>query len=175
MATEPTKEKIEATRHKGYRPDVVLCVLHDNKILFMYKKEHELWQIPQGGIEETETPHDALQRELGEEFGETLAKSYSGDHAYIGEDFITFHPKVIEEKGRFLDEAQTIQMVGKHYYLYALSVASGEHSVEESEFDDSKWLSFDEAKELAASIYQAKKRQLTLNTLSALKLKGLID
>jgi putative (di)nucleoside polyphosphate hydrolase len=44
------------------------------------------WQMPQGGIDATENPRDAVMRELWEETGVTLA-SYLGETDWIAYDF----------------------------------------------------------------------------------------
>ncbi len=77
--------------HLTYRPCVGIFLLngqarasaHDNKKIWQGKRdahtlvdahlfeEKHLWQMPQGGIDEGETPQEALRRELYEETGIT--------------------------------------------------------------------------------------------------------
>lgn len=172
---EPTQEKIEHIREKGYRPDVVFCVLHNKRLLLVYKAEHKLWQIPQGGIDHGETPEQAILRELSEELGSTFASQLEKEYTYFGEDFITFHPSIVKEKQLYLDEKQTILMKGKHYFLYAIQSPTDELVIEETQFDEHSWNTYADAMEKAETIYQAKKRLLTINTIRGLQYKGLLD
>ena len=60
-----------------YRKGVGIVLLNQNKQVFVGQridKTSEAWQMPQGGIDEGETPHQALMRELGEEVGTAKAR-----------------------------------------------------------------------------------------------------
>ena len=55
-----------------YRPCVGLVVLNPAGQIFAgqrFDSSYDAWQMPQGGIDPGETPHDAALRELGEETG----------------------------------------------------------------------------------------------------------
>lgn len=54
----------------GYRLNVgiILCN-HDQQVLWARRVGQDAWQFPQGGIKPSETPEDALYRELKEEVG----------------------------------------------------------------------------------------------------------
>jgi len=60
---------------KVYRPNVAIIVLSheypNKKDIFIAERTDltDIWQFPQGGIDEGETPEDALFRELEEEIG----------------------------------------------------------------------------------------------------------
>jgi putative (di)nucleoside polyphosphate hydrolase len=78
--TRPLKcEKIEAVNESqgitmidrdGYRPNVgiIICNAHDKVFWGKRIREHS-WQFPQGGINQGETPEQAMYRELAEEVG----------------------------------------------------------------------------------------------------------
>ncbi|HIC45035.1 MAG TPA: NUDIX domain-containing protein, partial [Sulfurimonas sp.] len=60
---------------KIYRPNVAIVVLSAEypakKDVFIAERSdlNNIWQFPQGGIDEGETPEDAMFRELEEEIG----------------------------------------------------------------------------------------------------------
>ena len=54
----------------GYRPNVGIILSNDNGKLFWARRVgQDAWQFPQGGIRTTETPEEAMYRELAEETG----------------------------------------------------------------------------------------------------------
>jgi putative (di)nucleoside polyphosphate hydrolase len=64
--------------HPGYRPCVGLMLINSADLLFIGQRRGpvlDAWQMPQGGIDPDETPHDAAWRELREEVGT--------DHAHL--------------------------------------------------------------------------------------------
>jgi len=61
---------------KPYRKDTVGVIINnENKLLlFNRERDHNHWQFPQGGIEDNETPEQAVLREMEEETGLTKLK-----------------------------------------------------------------------------------------------------
>tara|TARA_B100000214_G_C23949066_1_gene619492 strand:- start:733 stop:1206 length:474 start_codon:yes stop_codon:yes gene_type:complete len=66
----------------GYRKNVGIAIINKNKNIFCARRVGgSFWQMPQGGIEQTESPTEAMYRELEEETGlfpdsvEIIAKS----------------------------------------------------------------------------------------------------
>jgi len=55
---------------KGYRANVGIILSNDDgKVFWARRCGQDAWQFPQGGIQENETPLDAMYRELKEETG----------------------------------------------------------------------------------------------------------
>jgi len=57
--------------HKGYRLNVGIILVNSDNNVFLGKRKwpKDTWQFPQGGIENFETPEEAMLRELQEEVG----------------------------------------------------------------------------------------------------------
>ena len=54
----------------GYRSNVGIILRNaDGRLLWARRVGQDAWQFPQGGIAETETPEEAMYRELHEEIG----------------------------------------------------------------------------------------------------------
>ena len=54
----------------GYRPNVGIILCNDDGKLFWARRiGQDAWQFPQGGIRTSETPEEAMYRELAEEVG----------------------------------------------------------------------------------------------------------
>lgn len=55
---------------EGYRPNVGIVLANSQGQVLWAKRVHQdAWQFPQGGIQDDETPEQALYRELHEEIG----------------------------------------------------------------------------------------------------------
>lgn len=71
MSKQPSESK---SRYASlpYRPGVGVMLLNQENMVFVGKRidtRGEAWQMPQGGIDEDETPQDAVLREMLEEVG----------------------------------------------------------------------------------------------------------
>jgi len=54
----------------GFRPNVGIILTNDQGLVFWARRiGQDAWQFPQGGIDENESPREALYRELAEEVG----------------------------------------------------------------------------------------------------------
>jgi len=54
----------------GYRPNVASVILnYKDEVLWAKRTNEENWQFPQGGIQDGETPEEAMYREIYEEVG----------------------------------------------------------------------------------------------------------
>ena len=56
--------------NEGYRANVAIVLMNDNgKVFWAKRRGQDAWQFPQGGINEEESPEEAMFRELNEEVG----------------------------------------------------------------------------------------------------------
>ena len=163
----PTLSEINAVRRKGLRPQVVGCILHDKKLLFVYKAEHKLWQLPQGGIDNGETIEQAIKREMTEELGENFASKLKIG-SLLGTDKLIFHPEKQGSRELTTDDNEKKFMLGKKYFFVAIVASDDKLDITETEFNDYKWLSHDSAKLFAKMIYQKGKRRLTEKIINLL-------
>jgi len=162
-------------RTEGLRPQIVACFLNKNKILFFFKKKHDLWQLPQGGIDNHESIEKAFVREMIEELGNNfLHHCEISSMSIIQENEIHFSRDKWNIKELFTDEGKAVSMRGKKYFFLTIVIENPSIAIEETEFDDYRWLSYSEALSLSQKIYQKGKKRITLEVLSALRDANLI-
>ncbi|MCH5322142.1 MAG: RNA pyrophosphohydrolase [Helicobacter sp.] len=126
---------------KTYRPNVAAVILSSR-----YPLECELfiasrsdiknaWQFPQGGIDKTETPKEALFRELKEEIGTNEIDIIAEYPQWVSYDF---PPSVVKKMYPYDGQIQK-------YFLVRLK-ESGNINIEteKPEFDDYKFVSLEE-------------------------------
>jgi len=54
----------------GYRPNIAIVLVNEKRQVFWCRRiGQDAWQFPQGGMDEGETPEEAMYRELREETG----------------------------------------------------------------------------------------------------------
>lgn len=159
---------IDQIRNQGLRPQIVGCFVNDQKILFLFKKEYDLWQLPQGGIDNKETLEQATKREMIEELGNNFISQCDKNYELIGEDTISFPPSTQGTRELINDEGKKIYMKGKEYFFMLINSRKTDLEIKETEFDDYKWLSYDEAIKLTDSIYQTGKKRITAKILNLL-------
>jgi hypothetical protein len=94
---------------------------------------------------------------LGDTFAGTCRMAKSG---IFGQNIINFPKKLHGSKEVTTIGGKRIPMVGKKYF-YTLVTAKSDHiDLEESEFDDYKWLSYSEAKKILRTLYQKGKKNM---------------
>jgi len=169
----PSLEEIDKIRKSGYRPQVVGCFLNDKKILFLFKKKYSLWQLPQGGIDNQESIEQAVNREMAEELGKKFAASIK-IISLVGHNQVEFPDKTKNSRDFKTDGGEKIFMKGKKYFFIAVDMDVADLNINETEFDDFKWLNFDNAIKLSETIYQRGKQRVTVDALNTLHNSGLL-
>ncbi len=167
--TAPTLDQLNTIRKSGFRPNIVTCLLYESKILFLYKKEYNLWMLPQGGIDNEENPEEAVVREMKEELGDPFVEQVESDPEYVCSNVIEFPPQTRGNKDLETDGGKEVFMKGKVYFFYAWQTPSDDLDIEKTEFDDFKWLEFNNAVVTASKIYQKGKQRITTKALFALR------
>ena len=164
----PTLKELDQIRKNGHRPQVVGCFLHNKKILFLYKKEHDLWQFPQGGIDNNETIEEAVLREMKEELGSDFLKDVEvGD--LIMKDGLEFSSDKWGSRNLKTDDGEEVLMKGKKYFVIKVKAGLTELDINQTEFDDYRWLDYEEALKLTETIYQKGKKRITEEILDSLR------
>lgn len=125
----------------GYRPNVGIMVANDQGQLLWARRVggRDAWQFPQGGINEGESPREALFRELEEEVGlspdavEVIASTRSWLRYRL--------PR------RFLRKGQEPMCIGQKQKWYLLRLLAEDSAVQldrnpKPEFDHWRWVSY---------------------------------
>ena len=120
---------------KGYRPNVAMVILNQDNLVFWAKRcSMNAWQFPQGGIMESETPVQAMLRELREETGlaPQQVKVIAETRGWIRYEI----PPPLRRTGKFVGQRQK-------WFLLRLcgpdSLIQLDGGGEEPEFDDWRW------------------------------------
>jgi len=173
---KPNLEQLDKYRQEGFRPGVVLCLISNKRILMVYKKEHKLWQIPQGRVNNKEEIDVSLPRVVQEEMGKDFAGKVDYKSAqYVDLDQMEFKPGRHQIEPLVDDQGKEINMLGKIYFFAALQCADEQLDITKSQFDQHYWMSFREAYFLSERIYQRGKRRITMKILNTLFNLGLTE
>ncbi|MDP8899773.1 MAG: NUDIX domain-containing protein [Actinomycetota bacterium] len=104
---------MDGRRHVGFRIGV-FAILFDpqGRVLLCHRRDHDLWNLPGGGLEHGEAPWDGAVREVKEETGlevtvEWLAGVYSKPE--VNEVVFSFVCKVTGGHLTLTDEADRIE------------------------------------------------------------------
>ena len=127
----------------GFRANVGIILLKDTgKVFWARRQGMSAWQFPQGGIQESETPVEAMYRELHEEVGlsqkhvELLGQTSGWMRYRLPRRYIRYNqqPVCIGQKQRWF----VLHLTGNE------SEASLDRS-SEKEFDQWRWIDYWEA------------------------------
>lgn len=171
----PTLEELDNLRKAGLRPSVVGCFINNKKILLVYQKVHNLWQLPQGGIDNGQNLEQAFSKEMSEEVTEDFFKNVETPAQLIAEDKIEFPPSKQNLREMKSDAGEPLQMKGKYYYFMVANSKVTDLTIGATEFDDYKWLNYDEAVKLIKDTNTGGKLRITNMILNRLKDKNLIE
>jgi putative (di)nucleoside polyphosphate hydrolase len=138
----PNSRQIDLLRKAGLRPQVVAYIIRNGEFLLTYSRQHNLWFVPQGGIDNKESPEKALYRELGEELGIKLQKSLYGKPEIIHTDKIMFTSGIGSRDLR-TDAGESVVMKGKYYLHYIVQSNIDKINVKDTEFDKLIWIGKD--------------------------------
>lgn len=124
----------------GFRPNVgiILCN-NDNRLFWGRRVGQNAWQFPQGGIDESETPEQAMFRELQEEVG-----LYPHQVDVLGS---TDHWLKYRLPQKFIRRNSTPVCIGQKQLWFLLRVRCEETDFcldrgDKPEFDDWRWVRY---------------------------------
>ncbi len=163
------KKTFLSDRREGLRPGVVVCIINKNfKILLGKKEKYQIWELPQGGIEENEDMESAIKREIEEELGKSfLPAIFVPDQPLLYIDQVIFPENTLKEK--FLSASgKSFPMLGKKYY-FCLAAKTKDLEPEKLEYQEFEWASYDDGIKLIEAIPQKGKKRILKNIFSILK------
>ncbi|MEA1893213.1 MAG: RNA pyrophosphohydrolase [Campylobacterota bacterium] len=155
------------SKKKLYRPNVAMIVVSSEypkkKEIFVAQRDDltDVWQFPQGGIDEGESSEEAMFRELKEEIGTKKVKIISEFPRWISYDF---PPEIAKRMKPYIGQKQ-------RYFLVKLKKRA-EINIETKhpEFSDYKFVSVEDALDLSASF----KRVVYKKVIKYFKKEGLL-
>ena len=131
-----SKEDMNSDQDTRYRQGVGLMIINSAKQVFVGQRidrTSDAWQMPQGGIDEGETPLDAAWREMEEEVGTREAVLVAESTGWIKYDLpAELIPKFWS--GKFLGQQQ------KWFLMQLLDEKSIDINTQTPEFSSWKWV-----------------------------------
>jgi len=130
-----------------YRPNVAMIIVSKNypekKEIFIAQRNDltDIWQFPQGGIDEGEEVKDALFREMEEEIGTKSADIVAEYPEWISYDF---PPKILKKMKPYKGQNQ------KYFLMKLAEDAKIDIATKHPEFSDYKFVSVEEVLNLTA-------------------------
>ncbi len=124
----------------GYRPNVGIVICNEKGQVFWAKRVGQKgWQFPQGGIDENETPEQAMYRELLEETG---LKAEHVEILGVTSDWLKYRLP-----NRFLRKKVFPLCIGQKQMWFLLKLVSPKDAIkldahENPEFDQWRWVSY---------------------------------
>jgi hypothetical protein len=118
---QPDSDEIDRFRKAGLRPTLVACFTQDNKIMLVHQKEHQNWQLPQGGLNNNSDLLAGLATQIKSDLGVDLDTLHITPNL-VASDTIEFPPDKHGTKDMKLDDGSAVIMKGKRYYFYHLPI-----------------------------------------------------
>jgi len=150
-----------------YRPNVAMIIVSSSypqkKEIFLAQRNDlmDVWQFPQGGIDEGEELQEALFRELEEEIGTKELEVIAEFPEWISYDFPS---KIAKRMHPFIGQKQ-------RYFLLKLDInAKINIETEHPEFSDYKFVGVDDVLSLSASF----KKDVYKSVITYFKEEGLL-
>ena len=128
--------KVSGGTPKRYRPNVGLMLIAPDRRIFVGQRANQpnAWQMPQGGVDDGETPVEAACRELWEEVGTTKALLLRESATWVAYD-VPEDRRPARWKGRWHGQAQK---------WFALAFIGGDSDIDiaahDQEFDAWQWM-----------------------------------
>ncbi|PJE59964.1 MAG: hypothetical protein COU85_00850 [Candidatus Portnoybacteria bacterium CG10_big_fil_rev_8_21_14_0_10_44_7] len=164
------KKSFDQDRRQGLRPGVSVCIFdRQNRVLLGWKKEYNIWEIPQGGLEEQDAtlPH-AVAREIKEELGPKFAAALAiPQKCLLDIDKIVFPQSGLHGEKLKVGTKQ-YPMVGKKYYICAAALTK-KIQPEKIEYQDFQWVDFAQGIKIASRTKQKGKKRILEKIFRLLK------
>ena len=153
-------------QEKKYRPNVAIIVLaptypFECKLLVAQRSDIKgAWQFPQGGIDEGESPKEAMYRELQEEIGTNDVEIIAQYPQWLSYDF----PENVAKKMRFDGQSQ------KYFLVRLKPGAKIDINTPKPEFNDFSFVKVEEINKIVNSF----KKPVYTKVIKYFKEKGYI-
>lgn len=153
-------------QEKKYRPNVAIIVLaptypFECKLLVAQRSDIKgAWQFPQGGIDEGESPKEAMYRELKEEIGTNDVEIIAQYPQWLSYDF----PENVAKKMRFDGQSQ------KYFLVRLKPGAKIDINTPKPEFNDFSFVKVEEINKIVNSF----KKPVYTKVIKYFKEKGYI-
>ena len=150
-----------------YRPNVAMIILSNNypdkKEIFIAQRNDlsDVWQFPQGGIDEGEKVKEALFREMKEEIGTKKAKIIAEYPEWISYDF---PPKIAKKMKPYKGQKQ------RYFLLKLKKSAKINLDTKHPEFSEYKFVKLNEVLSMSASF----KKDVYKKVIKYFKKEGLL-
>lgn len=125
---------------EGYRPNVGIVICNEQGQVFWARRYgQQSWQFPQGGINEGETPEQAMYRELYEEVG---LRKEQVELIYTSRQWLRY-----KLPSRMIRKGQTPVCIGQKQKWFLLKLRCNEADIDvlqsgHPEFDGWRWVSY---------------------------------
>lgn len=143
-------DEIQSPAGLPYRPCVGIVLINTSGLVWVgqrkaakyYEHSSKKWQLPQGGIDDGETPVEAAMRELWEEVGTRQAKIITEARDWF---YYDFPPEVLAQK-------KNNRWGGQKQRYFAMTFLGQDSDVDlevhHPEFDKWRWAELEELPEL---------------------------